>query len=117
MKDSTPGVRFSDYYRTVPASRIIDMLLLAGWAYQQDDPEAIATTRQALDRWAGTGLGVRAGPTGERLFEPVDVVNVLKRLGLEGRDSFWADRYVHTGRRLGTDLDPNARQELLRQSR
>jgi hypothetical protein len=108
MKGSTPGVGFSDYYRTVPAARIIDMLLLAGWAYQQDDPNAIATTRQALDRWAGMGLGVRAAPMGERLYDPVEVVNVLKRLGLEGRDSFWADRYVHTGRRLVTDLAANA---------
>jgi transglutaminase-like putative cysteine protease len=108
MKRSAPGVRFSDYYRTVPAGQIIDMLLLAGWTYQQDDAEANATTRQALDRWTGMGLGVRAPPTGERLFDPVEVVNVLKQLGLEGRDSFWADRYVHTGRRLVTDLAVNA---------
>jgi hypothetical protein len=84
------------------------MLLLAGWAYEQDAPEAIAVTRQALDGWIGMGLGARPGPTGERLFDPVEVVNVLKRLGLEGRDSFWADRYIHTGRRLVTDLAANA---------
>ena len=35
------------------------------------------------------GLGARLDATGERLFDPVEVVNVLKRLGLEGRDSFW----------------------------
>jgi hypothetical protein len=83
------------------------MLLLAGWAYEQSDPEAIAATRQALDGWIGMGLGVEFGPTGERLFDPVEVVNVLKRLGLEGRDSFWADKYIHTGRRLVTDLAAN----------
>jgi hypothetical protein len=107
VRGSAPGVRFSDDYRTVPESRILDMLLLAGWAYEQDDPKASAATRHALDRWIGMGLGMTSGPTGERLFDPVEVVDVLKRLGLEGRDSFWADRYIHTGRRLVTDLAAN----------
>ena len=107
MVNSFPGVRFSDGYRTVPEGRILDMLLLAGSAYELDKPEAIAATRQALDRWIDMGLGLRRGRTGERLFDPVEVVNVLKRLGLEGRDSFWADRYVRTGRRLVTDLSSN----------
>jgi transglutaminase-like putative cysteine protease len=108
MRGSVPGFRFSDDYRTVAEGRILDMLLLAGSAYELDKPEAIAATRQAMLRWIDMGLGVRRSPTGERLFDPVEVVNVLKRLGLEGRDTFWADRYVRTGRRLVADLSANA---------
>ena len=108
MKGHPPGVRFSDDYRTVPEGRIIEMLLLAGWAHEQDNPDARAATRRALDNWIGMGLGVRLDATGGRLFDPVEVANVLKRLGLEGRDSFWKDRYVNTGRRLVTDLSSRA---------
>jgi hypothetical protein len=113
MRGSAPGVRFSDDYRTVAESRILDMLLLGGWAYEQDNAEAILATRQALDSWISMGLGVRLGPTGQRLFDPVEVVNVLKRLGLEGRESFWADRYVGTGRRLVRDLAASAGQRFI----
>ncbi len=112
MRSSALGVRFSDGYRTVAESRILDTLLLGGWAYEQGKPEAIAATRQALDRWIDMGLGVRLGPTGERLFDPVEVLNVLKKLGLEDRDRFWADRYVHTGRRLVTDFMANTKQSV-----
>ncbi|HWF47343.1 MAG TPA: transglutaminase-like domain-containing protein [Bryobacteraceae bacterium] len=107
MRGSFSGVRFADDYRTVAEGRILDMLLLAGSAYELGRPEAIAATREALDRWIDMGLGVRRSRTGERLFDPVEVVNVLKGLGLEGRDCFWADRYVRTGRRLVTDLSCN----------
>lgn len=108
VTNPAPGVRFSDDYRTVPEGRIIEMLLLAGWAYEQDNPDARAATRRALDNWTAMGLGVRLDATGERLFDPVEVANVLKRLGLEGRDSFWIDRYVNTGRRLVTDMSSRA---------
>ena len=108
MKRPAPGVRFSDDYRTVPEGRIIEMLLLAGWAYEQDKSRARAATQRALDNWTEMGLGVRLDATGGRLFDPVEVANVLKRLGLEGRDSFWTDRYVNTGRRLVTELSSRA---------
>jgi hypothetical protein len=107
MRGFFPGVRFSDDYRTLAEGQILDMLLLAGSAYELDQPEAIATTCRALEGWIDMGLGVRRTPRGERLFDPVEVVNVLKRLGLEGRDSFWTDRYVRTGRRLVTDQASN----------
>ena len=108
MRDPAPGVRFSDDYRTIPEGRIIEMLLLAGWAHEQDNPDARAATHRALDKWTDMGLGARLDPTGERLFDPVEVVNVLKRLGLEGRDSFWIDKYVSTGRRMVNDLSSRA---------
>jgi len=104
VKPAANGIRFSDHYRTVPEIKILDMLLLAGWAHELDHARARATTRTALDCWTDIGLGVRAGENGERLFDPVEVVNFLKQLGLDGRDSFWADRYVHTGRRLVADF-------------
>lgn len=110
MRASAPGVHFSDKYRTVPENRILDMLLLAGHAYEPNRPKALATTRNALTNWIHTGLGVQEGPTGERLFDPVEVVNTLKQLGLEGRDGFWTERYIQTGRRLVTDLADRGKQ-------
>ncbi len=108
MSGSFSGIEFSDRYRTIPESQIIKMLMLAGWAYEKDGVRAAAVTRQSLNQWIAMGLGVRADLHGERRFNPVEVVNVLKRLGLEGRDPFWSERYVGTGRRLVTDLSSSS---------
>jgi hypothetical protein len=97
------GLRFDDHYRNVPEKRILDALYLGGWVYEKDSPRAEITTRQALDRWIQMGLGVRHHRD-TRLFDPVEVLNFLKQAGMEGRDSFWADRYVTTGRHLVEDL-------------
>jgi len=80
------------------------MLLLGGWAYEREDCNAVPETRRALDSLIDLGLGLRRAATGERLFDPVEVTNHLKSAGLAGHNSFWADRYVRTGRRLVTDL-------------
>lgn len=109
VRNLARGVRFADFYRTVPESRILDMLLLGGWAYERGTPEAVVETKRALNSWVDMGLGVQFGPMGERLFDPVEVVNVLKSLGMAGRDSFWAERYVATGRRMVTDLAAESR--------
>ncbi len=88
-------------YRTVPEHRIRDMLALAGWTFEAretgDDVQRHAA--DALGRLIAQGL-----PWGdhavERHFDPVEVLNFLKWQGLAGKNGFWADRFVPTGRRL-----------------
>lgn len=100
-----PGLATDSRYRTVPEDRVLDMLLLAGWAYAGEGaPEAAAATQRALQSWVEMGLGVHEPAEGGRRYDPVEVVNFLKRSGLDGHDDFWAQRYVATGRRLVNDL-------------
>jgi Transglutaminase-like superfamily len=98
------GIRVDDRYRNIPEARIVEMLMLAGWAYELESPVAEETSKEALQYWTQIGLGFRRAKNGERLFDPVEVNNFLKRAGLDGRDGFWAERYVRTGRRLVSDL-------------
>jgi hypothetical protein len=108
-----PGLATDMRYRTVPEDRVLEMLLLAGWAHAAEEApevateaaaEAAAATRRALRSWVEMGLGVRETADGGRCYDPVEVVNFLKRRGLDGEDDFWAQRYVATGRRLVNDL-------------
>jgi transglutaminase-like putative cysteine protease len=90
-------------YRTIPQSRIVELLLLVSWASEVDDGErraAQAATSAALETWVGGGLGYRLSAEGERLFDPVEVVNFLKWAGLAGRDRYWEDHFVATHRRF-----------------
>jgi len=98
------GIRADDRYRNIPESRIIETLMLAGWAYELGSPVAAASSKEALQTWTQIGLGFRRAQNGERLFDPVEVNNFLKKAGFDGRDNFWAERYVRTGRRLVSDL-------------
>ena len=94
--------------RTVDEARIIDFLLLGGWAYELQEGGreiAVAETRSALRRWTGAGLPVARGPDGEPRYDPVEVLNFMKSAGLEGSDPFWARRYLSTGRRFVLDQD------------
>ncbi|WP_323991523.1 transglutaminase-like domain-containing protein [Nguyenibacter sp. L1] len=93
-------LRFEDRYRTVDEDRVLDALVLLGAAFVDDQDAARATARQALDRWAASGLGVRRDDAGRRLFDPVEVVHHLKSAGWHGHDPFWDDHYVATSRRL-----------------
>ena len=93
----------SDCYRTVSEARIVNMLLLAGWAFEVAagaHAQAAAQSRDALERWIGLGLGFQRSAEGERYFDPVEVANFLVWAGRSGRDSFWFERYVRTGRLL-----------------
>ena len=97
------GILVSDRYRTLPEARVIDILLLAGWAFELERggcDEAITETRSALERWVDLGLGFRRDGHGRRYFDPVEVVNFLIWTGRLGLDGFWADHYVNTGRAL-----------------
>lgn len=96
-------MRFGDRYRSVPERCILDMLLLGGFAYDRHNAAAEALVHEALGRWIDLGLGFRRHAVG-RLFDPVEVLNVLTWAGLEAGDGFWAEHYVATGRRLVQDL-------------
>jgi hypothetical protein len=103
------GIRFDDRYRTVCENRIIDMLVLGGFAYERDGHDARSAAGAALRTWVQMGVGTRLDAGGERRYDPVEVVNFLKQAGLAGADDFWADRYVRTGRRLVGDLAADSR--------
>ena len=108
------GSRFEDRYRTIPESRLLDVLLLGGWVYEVAagrQAEALASTRAALASWIGLGLPCRQSAGGERLYDPVEVMNFQKWAGLQGLDRFWIDRFVATGRRLVSDWAENRRDD------
>ena len=90
-------------YRAIPESRIVELLLLVSWAREVEagDRRAAETaTVAALESWVGGGLGYRLSADGQRLFDPVEVVNFLKWAGLAGRDRYWEDHFVETHRRF-----------------
>jgi len=108
------GNRFDDRYRTVGESRLLDMLLLAGWVFELAagrHAEALASTRTALTSWIELGLRYRMSAGGERLYDPVEVMNFQKWAGLKGLDPFWIERFVATGRRLVGDWAQHRRDD------
>jgi hypothetical protein len=108
------GSRMDDRYRTVVETRIIDILLAAGWVRELNAGrrhEATTSTAATLDNLISLGLGYRASENGERLFDPVEVINGMKWAGLNGLDKFWIDHFVATGRALLRDWDETAAPE------
>jgi hypothetical protein len=104
QKHGPLGFQVDDRYRNLPEARIVEMLILVGWAYEPESHLAEETTREALQTWAQNGLGFRRAPNGERFFDPIEVFNFMKRSGFEGRDVFLSERLVPTSRRLVVDL-------------
>ncbi len=87
--------------RTVEEARIIEFLLLGGWAHELrrgGRPAALEATRTALARWVDAGLPVAGNDGGARRYDPVEVLNFMKWAGLHEGDPFWAARYLTTGR-------------------
>ena len=64
----------------------------------------LSHTVGALNNWVKAGLGFRVSAAGERLFDPVEVTNHMKWMGLTGRDGFWSEDFVRTGRMFTKDL-------------
>jgi hypothetical protein len=90
------------------------MLLLAGWVFELAagrHAEALASTRTALTSWIELGLRYRMSAGGERLYDPVEVMNFQKWAGLKGLDPFWIERFVATGRRLVGDWAQHRRDD------
>jgi hypothetical protein len=93
--------------RTVGGERIVQSLLLGGWAFELRNGEgarAAVATRAALARWVAAGLPVRTDATGSRYYDSVEVLNFMKASNLEFGDPFWSERFVTTGRQLLLDL-------------
>lgn len=101
------GQIFGDVYRTVTLDKLIDTLLLEGFAYAEDPEAARTDAREAVDRWIAGGLSVRSDPRGP-LFDPVEAVCHAKEAGRRGDDDFWERRFVTTLRRFVTDLEHEA---------
>jgi hypothetical protein len=90
-------------YRTVEEARIVDLLLIHGWAYEVRAgrrAEAEPAARAALDRCVDLGLAWRRAPSGGRLFDPVEVSNFLEWAGVNRAERTWEDRCAATARRL-----------------
>src|SRR5271163_1522847 len=94
------GMQVDDRYRTIPEALIVDMLIHGAYACEWESVAAAEGSKKALQAWTQMGLAFRRATNGERLFDPVEVHNFMKRAGLDGRDGFLAERYVPTGRRL-----------------
>lgn len=89
--------------RTFAEARIVDYLLLCGWArdaHRGDCGGARGEVRAALDRSTALGLPYARAADGSRLYDPAEVVNFLKWAGVRHRDAFWRDHYVPQGRAL-----------------
>lgn len=97
------GAPFHDRYRTVPETRIVDMLMLAGWAYALGEPTMVARTHEAIEDWVEQGLPFRRTETGSRLFDPAEVWAIMKRLGREEANSYFREGQMMTWRRMVED--------------
>ncbi len=98
------GIQSDNRYRNLPEASIIEMVRLMGWACEVESGMGGKAAAEALQAWIDQGLNFRRAPEGERLFDPVEVTNFMKRAGLDGRDDFWVERYVGTHRRHVSDL-------------
>jgi hypothetical protein len=90
-------------YRNIEESRIVELLLHDGWAFDVAAgarAEAEHQARAALDRCVAIGLAHRRSASGERLFDPVEVSNFLESAGRGGLDRTWEDRCLPNVRRL-----------------
>ncbi|MGO8910560.1 MAG: hypothetical protein ACLQDM_14745, partial [Bradyrhizobium sp.] len=106
-----PGIGADDRYRTVPERQIADMLLVAAFVSDLEAgrrDSALARVLAALDKWIALGLGYRMSDRGERMFDPVEVVNRMKWSGYQGLDDFWINHFVATGRAFLGKWDPGA---------
>ncbi len=88
---------------------MIGMLLLEGYANTTDMTAARKQAGETLDRALEDGLATRTDNTGQRLYNPVEVISRLKTAGRQGRDDFWPLRMMPTLRQFVEDLTPAPR--------
>jgi transglutaminase-like putative cysteine protease len=96
-------------YRTIPESKIIDVLLFVSWAIEVDAGDcdfARIATSHALELWITKGLGYQFDSDGTRLFDPAEVINYMKWLGVTGQDRHWQDHFVKTHRAFVAEFLP-----------
>jgi Transglutaminase-like superfamily len=97
------AIRADARYRIVEESRMLDMLVLCGWARElrrgEHEP-SVAAARAALERWIRAGLPFAPSGDGARRFDPAEVLNFMKYVGQRDGDPFWEERFVATGRAM-----------------
>ena len=101
--------------RGVAETAMIGMLAHGGFssllaAGRQAEAHGLAA--EALERWVAGGLAHQIGPDGGRRFDPAEVINGFKWAGLQGRDDFWSDRWIATGRQMVSDLAARDRRTV-----
>jgi len=97
------GISGKARYRTIDEARIIDLLLVEGWAFDvRVGARAAAeqSARAVLDRIVGMGLPYQQSESGVRRFDPAEVYNFLVWVGRERREETWRERCIDTARRL-----------------
>ena len=111
MNNIAPDIGAENRYRTASETQIVDMLLVAAFVFELENGQrekAIARVTTALDDWIRLGLGFRMSERGERLFDPVEVVNRMKEAGHQGLDRFWLDHFVATSRAFAREWETSA---------
>jgi hypothetical protein len=107
MRIAPPNRLAEARYRTVEEAEILKTLLIAAQPFELatgHNEAAIAKTLAALERWVNSGLQYAVSVHGTRLFDPVEVTNHMKWLGLQEQDDFWSEHFVRTGRAFARDL-------------
>jgi hypothetical protein len=95
--------------RTIDEARIVDLLLLQGWAFEARGgarSRAEREVRAALDQLVALGLPHGRSAAGERLFDPVETANFLRWAALRLGHPALIERCVPTARRMAREMDP-----------
>lgn len=98
-------------YRTVREARIIDFLISPYAIAEGRRPADEAAARTVLQRCMSLGLPFRTEHGGERLFDPVEVVNGIKQLHFSRGEPIWMERSVGMLRRLMAEAVPGTEPE------
>jgi hypothetical protein len=104
------GIRPGADLRTSDEARIVDLLLLFGYAFEVEaggEAEAREAVRVDLEALVALGLEFEV-QAGRRFFDPVEVMNFLIALGRAGEGGFYLDRYVPTGRKMIRSFHPDS---------
>ncbi len=94
--------------RNIQEFKIYEMLLLGGFAFEiQEGKRSIVLDiiKDALNRFIDLGLPYEIATTGDRCFDPAEVINFMKWLDIHDQDLFWSSHYVSTGQKLVKSLD------------
>ena len=92
------GIKTHARYRTVDEARILQLLLHFGWAYEVragDGAAALRAAAEALSRWVSLGLSYEQLPDGQRGFDPAEVMNFGKWVGIQGRGLLLGGEVCH----------------------
>jgi hypothetical protein len=111
LRNSPSGIKTDDRYRTVPENQIVDMLLVAAFVYEIDagkEDTARTSIISAVNNWILLGLGHRSNAAGQRMFDPVEVINFMKWAGHQGLDDFWTNHFVATTRAFFSEWSSGA---------